>query len=392
MLLSGLYAKLAGIEEPEGTVVTLSLDVSRSGTLPPATRVFLKDQVARYLGSEARSPQARRVLRGVAGRIGKFVEEELRPEAESLFLVAGETAWEPVELQVPLANFIITGRTAYLAPLLEAAARAPRAYVLRATGQEGTIHDVSLGRWSQAGQVRCRALELVDKDAERLVSGRRGSRPGGSRKDRYDHMVHEAAGEMISDAARRIGALHGRAPADAVFVFGDPEFFDVFVDHLPASIRDRARHLGLASARDGQAMKESVSAEIARAARERQEAEILELHERWAQGKRVALGPADVLAALDTGKVARAFVDPQDPLPGMKCGSCGKAYPGLKARCDACEEDLFAASMTQEVVARSVTHPPLGLTFVSPPAPWLKSMGGMAALLSEKGFRTRRRT
>lgn len=51
---------------------------------------------------------------------------------------------------------------------------------------------------------------------------------------------------------------------------------------------------------------------------------------------------------------------------------------------------MAVTSMTQEIVSHSLLHPPVALTFVPSGDSWLKKLGGMAALLSEKGMHSRR--
>ena len=106
------------------------------------------------------------------------------------------------------------------------------------------------------------------------------------------------------------------------------------------------------------------------------------------QGLKAALGAREVLEGMAAGTVERVFVDADDPYPGVVCSACGTRFPELHARCPYCEGDVFAASMTQEVVAYALSHPPLELTFVK--APWLRDLGGMAALLRRKGARRSR--
>ena len=123
--------------------------------------------------------------------------------------------------------------------------------------------------------------------------------------------------------------------------------------------------------------------------RERIAKEIHEFQSRRAEQCHVASGPEAILPLLATGKVARVFLDPGESLPGMKCNGCGSRAPVGRETCGSCGQALTMTSMTQEVVAHALLHPPVPLTFVPPGEGWLKDSGGMTALLSEKGMQAR---
>ena len=89
MDFAALVRRLSAVGDPDGALVTLGLDVSKSGVLPAATRVFLKDAVYRNLDSGARPVPVRDGLHKLARRIRGFVEKGLKEETDGLFLVAG---------------------------------------------------------------------------------------------------------------------------------------------------------------------------------------------------------------------------------------------------------------------------------------------------------------
>src|SRR6185295_18695623 len=127
MLVSDFQQRLtrwSRVHDPRGGIITLTLDLSRSGPLPPETRQFFKHRVLKTLREGNRS------IKTLAARIEEYVTDQVRPESEGLFLVAGPSLWETVELPVALHNFLWIGSAPYLAPLLELEERAPRSIVL----------------------------------------------------------------------------------------------------------------------------------------------------------------------------------------------------------------------------------------------------------------------
>jgi hypothetical protein len=372
MELKQVLKRLSPVVEPEGTVVTLSLDVSKSALLPPETRVFLKNPVRSNLLSEARPPGVQEKLRKLARRIQEFVERGAGPGAQGLFLVAGTTVWEASWLHVPLRNFIHVGRAPYLAPLLEAAARAPRAYAVSVDPKGAQISEIHLG-----GVRPVTAFEAGESDGRRAASKKTGyPGRGGAERDMRQRHPEELAHALLRQAAAGIARLDHEA--EAVYFAGRKEYFKAFQGELPVDWQDRSVYAGTLPA---------VHWDLERRAAERVRREILEFHERREQGLLTALGPRDVLEHLYEGKVARIYLDAQDAIPGVVCTGCGIRTPGLIERCHFCSESVVPTSITQEVVAFALANPPMALTFVPPGAGWLRDLDGMAAVLSQKGAR-----
>jgi hypothetical protein len=382
MDIAALVRKWSAVAEPEGTVVTLGLDLSKSGVLPPATRVFLKDQVAGNLESEGRSPAARGVLRKLARRIRALAEKELREGTDGLFLVAGRDVWEPLELGLPMRNFLEVGRTPFLAPLLEAERRRPRAYLVEAGPEGALVSELHLGSRRELGRIAPKALA---DDVEKAVARRsRTTAGGGAERDLHQRRRREAVRDLLRESARKVAALHRKAPAERVFVAAPPEGFEEFRSHLPSELRDRALPLRSRADAVGQAARELDRALLER--RVREEGEFREGRER---GLQAALGPREVLESLSAGTLERVYLDPFDALPGVACDACGGLFPELRGTCPYCSAVPRVASMTQEVVARSLAHPSPALAFVPGGATWLSELGGMAGLLRARPARSK---
>jgi hypothetical protein len=388
--LKSVVDRLLAVHDPEGCVITLSLHAADSGILPAETRVFLKDRL-RSLVSESRTG-----FEGIAARIRNTADSTLRPEAQGLYLVAAPNHWEAVELRVPLPNYLHVGTEPYLAPLLASIQESPKVYVASTSEREAALQVVELGLWSELG--RWQAL-AVDRDPERILSGRtpvtrsgmqRASTGiGGGRRDRYEQTLEAGTSRMLRGLTHRMAGDHAKAPAAAVYYFGDREHFPVLRPLLPAALRNRAENLGPAPRREP-AFRQMVMDLLKRRIAERHEAEIREFQERRAEGHLVALGPADVLVHRTSGKLARVFLDPLNPVMATKCRACEALDAGPDARCGYCGGRTRPVSLTQVIVAHAISHPPLALTFVSSPADWLKELGGVAGLLSQKGIRRRR--
>ena len=93
MDLHPLIRKLSSVVEPDGTVITLCLDLSKSSLLPPETRVFLKNPVRSNLLSEARPSAVQETLKKLCRKAQQHVQRDLGEGTNGLYLVAGTAVW-----------------------------------------------------------------------------------------------------------------------------------------------------------------------------------------------------------------------------------------------------------------------------------------------------------
>lgn len=388
MILPGFAAELARwsrLSDPRGGIVTLTLDLSKSGLLPPESRQFLRHRALKTIRERGRSRDDKRAFGLLADRIEDHVLRRLRPESEGLLLTAGPGVWESVELPLPLRNFVWVGSAPYLAPLLELEERAPRAMVVVAGRRIIRISETYLGFLES---LEALALPAREDDPQRRVnlkgsplraSGAKFSRRSDStnqKRSRHDDERVEAvirkAGQKAAQAARRI-------QPSATFVFGDRRGLPPLLSRFPKELADRAEYLGPASEVERELMND-VRQALEGQAQSRRDGEIRELLDLRSEGHLVSLGPSSAIARLGDGTGFRFFLDPYDPLPGGVCGTCGARFADLRATCGYCGEEVRSVSLTQEVTAAKLARPDLGVTFVTRPAKWLGELGGLAAI------------
>ena len=372
--------RLLESRDAKGILATVTLDVSDSGIVPPATRIFLKDRVL---------PALERL--GVGERLSRFTRGDLHPGANGAFLVAGPGVWEAIQLAVPLRNFIRVGPGPYLPPLVEALDRWPRCYVVRYSEREARVEEFDAGAWSDVDAGTPTEKKWIDVNPERLLTGRSlGPAIGGGKRDRFQQSMETTYAHMLSDLAGRLERRHAERPAWRIFVYGDPERLSDLRDPLSPALAARVIHLGTLSAREiDLKSRDRVRREVERLHAEAVEADIRALKDRLARKRLAEAGP-DLLSLAESGRIARAFVDAYEPLDVPGCLRCRlpASDPGMS--CRVCGEPRGICLSTRELVAWGLSHPPLPLTFVPGPAAWLREAGGMAALLSAKRLKRKR--
>ena len=383
--IEGLCA-LAASGDP---VVTLTLDVSESGILPKETAIFLRDRVYRTL-ERARNGDPRAAgLASAATRIRSYVGSSLRPGSHGLYLAAGNSIFEAIELNVPLRNSLQVGSVPGVAPLVEAAQRWPRTLCVRYDDRAVEIREFDMGSMEV---VENRVAGTVESNVEHSGVGARavrhglkagGSGIGGDRRDRYHQRVEGAVEILLRRAARSINErVRGRGAR--LLLEGSGPRVNLLRRHLSPAARASILDAGRPSREEDSGFGR-VTQGLQKAYADDVERWALEFHARRAEGRGVALGPEGVILALAGGSVARLYVTADDPVPGARCGNCGSLFAGVQETCSHCGGEARPVSLAEEALRQAIRHETFGVTFIPPTGGWLADLGGMAALLGKGG-------
>lgn len=384
-----LVTRLLSVLEPEGSIVTLGLNLGGTRTVPEATRIFVKDVVLENLGSEARPPATRSLFRKLGRDIQALLDGGLESDTRGLYLVAGRTLWTPVEFKVHLPNSITTGSRAFLPPLLALYQHHPRGYLVTIGGGTLKIQEVQEG----VSRTLFEDAALPPEDNRQHIRSPRSkfgptgtSGRGGSERDRRQQREGETIHALLRRGAEAVRIFQSQTPAAAVFLASPRDLQKDFERHLGPAWRGGIRYLGTAH----EGLEVLVTRELETVAADRLAAELREFHDARAEGGKVALGPNDVLQAVWNGQARRVYLDESDPIPGVVCTGCGTHWSELELRCPFCGEEVKPTSIAQDVVVYAKTHKPeVELTFVGPKTDWLRDLGGITAQLALKGANRR---
>lgn len=382
MLLSDFQRRLtrwSRVLDPRGGIITLTLDLSRSGPLPPETRQFFKHRVLKTL------QDGNRPLRTLAARIEEYVTDHVRPESEGLFLVAAPDLWETIELPVPLHNFLWIGSAPYLAPLLELEERAPRSIVLVADRSRVRIMESYLGFLEPLAEV---ALQGEERKPQRSVnlktsplraSGGRITRRSDASNEKRTRHADERVAVVFREAGRKLLQISKEIKPATILLFGDRASVPGLFQHVPKVLSTGLEYLG-PSPETERDLKSSVAKALERRIKKRRIQEVRRVLELRSQGHLVSLGTSSVLGRLGEGTGLRFYLAPYEPVPGVVCENCGARFADQRSSCGFCRGKVYPVSLTQEVVAAKLARPETGVTFVTSPAKWLDDLGGLVAI------------
>jgi hypothetical protein len=388
MILPGFHARLSEWSrwaDPRSGIVTLTLNLARSGPLPPETRQFFKHGALKTMRKAGSTRDGIAALRSLADRIDEFVSRQLRPETEGLFLTAGPELWEAVELPLPLRNFVWVGTSPYLAPLLELEERAPRSLVVVADRGAVSISEFYLGFLEPLEEL---SLPSRETDPQRRVnlketplraSGARVARRSDSTNQKRRRHDDERVEAVFRRAARKVIQASKHIRPETVFLCGEKRSLRPLFALLSRDFAQRIEYLGPAPGAPHRIMPAVIHA-LEKRIRAKREGEIRNLLALRSQGHLVSLGPSSALGRLHDGTGLRYYLDPYDPLPGVACANCGARFVDLRLSCGFCGVSVRPVSLTQEFMNAKVAHPEMGVTFVTKQARWLDDLGGLAAI------------
>lgn len=389
MDLQGTLRELARRADPAAATLTLTLNVSKAG-IPKETQVFLKDQVWPNLSSDARPAAVKDSLKKTARRVRQFIEDELHPATDGLYLTAGPDHWTVLEIPVALRNFVTVGDGPYLPPLIELRESFPRAYVVCMRGPDALISQAHLGSYERLSLVELWTWERDVQNQQTIRTARArasgtsvGVQRQSSTRDRHHQKVEREIQDVLRRAAEAVGHYHAVQPAASVAFAGRSETFEPFRRALPTALREAATFVG-SPPREERDLAQRIARDLAKSAGQSRDRAVTDFQRRHREGHHVAVGPEDVLNHVRTGTLDRVFLFQDDPVPGLRCGGCATAFPGLSEKCVWCGGALGPVSLAQELARGAAARPGFDMTFVPAGSKWLKDLGSVVALTRSK--------
>ena len=221
-------ARLAAFEPAPYPVISLYLNTQSDGRGRDRFQTFVRKELKARAQTYPPRSSEREMLERDLGRIGRYLENDVRPSANGVAIFACDAGqlFETVQLEAPFGeNWLYIGDQPHLYPLARAASQYPRYAVVLADTYRTRILVVAHG-----GIANDLPIEGVKT---------RRTAQGGSSQARYQRHVenyHLQHVKEVVDALERIVAREG---IEQIIISGDEVAVPLLREHLPKPLADR---------------------------------------------------------------------------------------------------------------------------------------------------------
>jgi hypothetical protein len=250
------------------------------------------------------------LLEGLEGELSLLLDPREPGRGRALFATVGAGEVHRIALQLPLPNRVVLDETAYLVPLVAALDRGRPAGLVTVSLPEARVFEQRLG---VAEELAAFVLE-PDTSTWRELKGPAAANPAlpqhsAPQRDVFDRRVEEHRSRLLEAAGRRLEELAAHRAWEAAVVAGDPRLAQPLAELLErrgteASLVERTLH-GLSAAETAEAL----APELEEATRRRAAALVARARDAALAGGPGALGLADVLGALEEGRVGHLLFE-----------------------------------------------------------------------------------
>jgi len=322
------------------------------------------------------SPQWEELKRNLAA-----VQRALKqPEAKhargmAVFAALQRDFFVSLPLEVPVRSDVVLHSAPYLVPLLEIMQRQHEILVVHA--------DTHRARLYLAAPGSLRLLEELDEEVpkkQRSSGERWGKEQATIARHREDVLLH-----FQKQIVTRIETLWGTHDVRGLILLGEHTLLEHLRKHLPARLRAQVvDEAPCAWDEDPMAQKGEIENRLCAAAERRERRAMETLCERMEQKHAVAVGPKDVLDALQHGRIGReghgyVILGPDGREAVARCSACRWLDTEMFDRCSRCGAHCDEASLWEEILLFAHRHQ-IAVEIVKPD-PLLTSVGGVAAVV-----------
>ena len=241
-------------------------------------------------------------------RIKSYIDEELDPAAQGVFIVACNHVgiFEPVPLDVPVMTEIVTGAIPSLRPLVHAAEDFPVYAVLVANQREADL-------WVLARQTWQRGVQLEADDYPRK------QQQGGWSQRRYQMRADErveAFAKTIAEETRQAMGEGGDA-VDYLIIAADEPMSSALAAELHPTVKERIiGHIHLPNVTNIDEIVAETAPLVAAEERRRELAAVQAVRDGAGAGTDGVAGVEETLAALQAGQVMTLVINDDFAQPG----------------------------------------------------------------------------
>jgi hypothetical protein len=362
----------------DGLMVSCYADLS--GLPGPAARWPgpFKAKAAAIKDMLADDTQASRQFERNFQAIGRALEaaDVRRARGMAVFGALQRGFFRSYALDVSVENELVVHEAPYLVPLLQVLCR-QREYLV-------VLTDTHRGRLYAATPGSVRLLQEIEEAVPRRqhsAGERWGKEQATIARHREDRILHYQ--KDLVELVQKASAEH---PFQALVLLGEHEILEQVRKRLPPRLAAQVVHEGPHSWTERPlAIEGEIRAILAGALQTYQEHLLEDLKQRLWECYGVAVGPTDVIDAIEKGRVGPGgpgyLVFGPDPREVVaRCTACRSLWVEVPTTCPRCQAPCVEASLWEELLLLALRHH-LATHFVGGGDPELARCGGVAAVL-----------
>jgi hypothetical protein len=314
--------------------------------------------------------------------IERFVDASRHGRGRALFASMSDDRVETLSLQIPFRDRVVLDRNPYVRPLVAALDEGRPAGLVSVHKNGLRVLEWSLGEAEEIAhsEFGVRSLDWRQKSGPAPAQPL-DSREGGQRRDEFEERMDENRLRFVRDQARSVADEANRRAWDRLVVAGDPRLTKAFADELHPAGGEQLHITDLSWQDEAPNVVAGQAWDLFKVLRrERAERLITLVQDRTLSGNAGALGPGDVCACLNEGRVDQLLVAADAHVTGYRSRD-GLLYTDEQrpaaASAELVEEPYLVERMIERALETDATITPIDEDVATP----LKEYGGVGALL-----------
>jgi peptide subunit release factor 1 (eRF1) len=334
-------------------VVSAYADLTVQNGFQRHVELHLKNQ-ARAAGETLAEAKARRDLDANIEVIRQAASQGSDPKARGLavFSCVARGFRQVLSLDFPVENRLIIDEEPFVLPLLEHWYVNPSYLIALADSDEAHLFEARHGHPG-------RLADVVREDAHEEIQR---DKPKFTFKKRFSHTWNERLfgaedDRFVKDVAETVRSHWLGHDYAGLILLGQPPITAALRHHLPrelaSSVIAEAPHAMTAEPFE---LTAHVTPLIERCGSEREERLLAEVRERSNRKHLVAIGPTDVLDALQQGRVTQIVLGPRTDIAGARCKNCNYRLGAPVRTCPYCEGPTRSVNAVQDLLVMAMRH------------------------------------
>lgn len=314
--------------------------------------------------------------------IERFADASRHGRGRALFASMSNDWVETISLQIPFRDRVIFDRNAYIRPLVAALDEGRPAGIVSVAKRGLRVLEWRLG---EAEELDDTEFAVGSRDWREKTgpapSQPQDSRIGGHRRDEYEDRLDENRLRFVREQARAIADTANSRGWDRLIVSGDPRLTKAFAEELNPAGGEQLHITDQSWQDEAPNVIASQAWELFKILRrERAEHLIGTAHDQTLSGNAGALGPGDVCACLNEGRVDQLLVSDEANLKGFRDPD-GLLYVDDQRPAAAATELIDEPYLIERMIERAIETSAVVTPIDADVAARLKEHGGVAALL-----------